>query len=329
MKVRQGAPVRSTRTPAKATVPKANPDGPGASPQPCGILDVDTLCSSLAIEIKPMAPLPAVSRSHRVSGFTLVELLVVLAVIATLAGILVPTIARARSKAAEAGCRNNLRQLGIAMMLYLPDNLDVFPSVASRDAGGPMREDWVFWNVYHPGVESYFLNPRNSAIGPYLGQFDTNLFRCPSDQDVLDRERALLRNPTSGNPYLYSYALTSLADPSRNRGIGSIYARDQAPLHYYSHRIVNPANKLMLVEDNGDPRHAELLTGDPNRVIDDGRWVPTANTLSARHRYGRGQAASKEDLLNQGRGVVQFADGHVGTLSPARARLTVHCDPSK
>ena len=64
-------------------------------------------------------------------------------------------------------------------------------------------------------------------------------------------------------------------------------------------------------------------------IIDDGRWVPTVNALSARHRYGRGQAVSKSDLLNRGRGVVQFADGHVDILSPAQARLTVHCDPSK
>ncbi len=278
-----------------------------------------------------MAPLPAAPRHrrpHSQSAFTLVELLVVLAVVATLAGMLVPTIARARSKAAETGCRNNLRQLGLAMMLYLPDNLEVFPGVASKETG-PMREDWVFWNVHLPGVESYFLNPRNSAIGPYLGRFNTNLLRCPADRDVLDREQALLRNPNSGNPYLYSYALTSLVDTRRNRGIGSVYARDQAQLHYYSHRVVRPADKMMLVEDNGDPRHAELLTGDPNRIIDDGRWVPTADTLSARHRYGRGQAVTKSDLLNRGRGVVQFADGHVGTLSPAQARLTAHCDPSK
>ena len=277
----------------------------------------------------PLSAAPRHPRLHSQSAFTLVELLVVLAVVATLAGMLVPTLARARSRAAEAGCRNNLRQLGLAMMLYLPDNLDVFPAVASKDAGGPMREDWVFWNVHLPGVESYFLNPRNSAIGPYMGHFNTNLFRCPADQDVLDREDALLRNPTSGNPYLYSYALTSLVDTTRNRGIGSVYAWDRAPLHYYSHRIVNPADKLMLVEDNGDPRHAELLTGDPNRVIDDGRWVPTADALSARHRYNRGRAVTKSDLLNLGRGSVQFSDGHVGTLSPAQARLTAHCDPSK
>jgi prepilin-type N-terminal cleavage/methylation domain-containing protein len=277
----------------------------------------------------PHPALPSPRRPQTSSAFTLIELLAVVAVVALLAGMLVPTLARARSKAAEAGCRNNLRQLGLAMMLYLPDNLEVFPCVASRDAGGPTREDWVFWNVNRTGVESYFLNPRNSAIGPYLSSFNTKLFRCPTDRDVLDREAAFRRDPTSGNPYLYSYALTSLANPTRNRGIGSVYARDQAPLHFYSHRVINPDQKLMLVEDNGDPLHAELLTGDPNRVIDDGRWVPTVNALSARHRYGRGQAVSKSDLLNRGRGVVQFADGHVDILSPARARLTIHCDPSK
>lgn len=285
------------------------------------------------IKINPMTSTPVVvsARRHSRTGFafTLIELLAVLAVVAVLAGMLVPTLARARARGAEVGCRNNLRQLGVAMMLYLPDNLEIFPAVASTGADGPIREDWVFWNVYAPGVESYFLNPRNSAIGPYIGQFNTNLFRCPADQDIVEREKSLLRNPATANPYLYSYALTSLVNATRNRGIGSVYARDQAPLHYYSHRIVNPVDKLMLVEDNGDPRHAELLTGDPDSVIDDGRWDPTVNALSARHRYGRGKAVSRTDLLNRGRGVVLFTDGHVDALSPARARLSVHCDPSK
>src|SRR5688572_24308861 len=57
----------------------------------------------------------------RTRGFTLIELLVVIAIIAILAAILFPVFAQARAKARQTACLNNLKQLGLGVMLYAQD----------------------------------------------------------------------------------------------------------------------------------------------------------------------------------------------------------------
>jgi len=67
-------------------------------------------------------------RLHRRSGFTLVELLVVIGILAVLAGLLFPALAAARRKGHQAACQSNLRQIGIAISMYTQDNDGMLPS---------------------------------------------------------------------------------------------------------------------------------------------------------------------------------------------------------
>ncbi|MBM3835290.1 MAG: type II secretion system protein [Verrucomicrobia bacterium] len=76
---------------------------------------------------------------QRRSGFTLVELLVVIGVIAILASLLMPALARAKGKANQAKCLNNLRQLGLSLALYADDQSGEFPPRRERANAWPFK----------------------------------------------------------------------------------------------------------------------------------------------------------------------------------------------
>ncbi len=165
---------------------------------------------------------PTSTGDFRRDGFTLVELLVVIAVIAILAALILPALAGSREEARGVICMNNTKQLMLACLLYTDDHQSQLPYNVGSNAGNGVAKDQSDLNWVN-GLMSWGLEPDNTntaklkdaSLGSYVsGAVST--YHCPSD-----RALSAIQQQAGWSQRVRSYSMNAMignAGPASTKG---------------------------------------------------------------------------------------------------------------
>jgi prepilin-type N-terminal cleavage/methylation domain-containing protein/prepilin-type processing-associated H-X9-DG protein len=235
------------------------------------------------------------------NGFTLLEILIVIAIILLLAALLFPAFGRARENARRASCLSNSKQLGMGMIQYAQDYDEKFPLARY---GGSSSSTYKTWD---------------DAIFPYVKSDD--IYKCPSIIRLNTRSHAFNLWITGWTDYFLS---TSFG----GSGMASTYGVPATEWVRTLASIPRAANTVLL-EEAGAPY--VMPTGsscEPNCYNVRGKWVASINANSSKPSLPQGTSVGFIRLptgypaqgihLNDTVSVV-FCDGHVKAISAVAA----------
>lgn len=214
------------------------------------------------------------------SGFSLLELLVVVSIIAVLAALIAPALARAKARAHQTVCLNRLRQWQAAFAMYAHDNEDQIP----RESFIPGGTTWNLWiQVWNPLAQDVWYN----ALPPHLQQPQVKTFAPPAVRNDFYDRRLFYHCPSVRFPAarLGEVAYFSVAMNSK------LILRPNTTIRFSS--IQKPSSTVTFLDNR--------LDGEP-----------AVHPKQPTDHLGQPSAfASRFVTRHLGRGTVAYADGHV------------------
>ncbi|MCX7824908.1 MAG: prepilin-type N-terminal cleavage/methylation domain-containing protein [Verrucomicrobiae bacterium] len=225
-------------------------------------------------------------------GFTLVELLVVMGIIAVLVALLFPSIPQLKERGREPVCKNNLKQLWVAKRTYAQDYGDRFPvnEGGQRGSLGSRTFSWV--EGYDQTETNGVLSITEGCLYRYVN--DIRVYRCPSFPETDYKRSYSMIDMLSGLPMRYTQMSYQGIVRKRIEMFGG----------------VNNASLVPMLSEENPPGYPPT---DGRVYINDGMLM-----RAAADRFGTYHGSNPGDAA-KGRCNVCFADGHVEMLTPARA----------
>ena len=211
------------------------------------------------------------SNMQKREGFTLIELMIVVAMIGVLLTLVFPNTERIRQRAGALSCKSNLKGLTLAVQLYANDNGDRLPgSGTGCNNGRPRCNDWVL-NTGHGATRRDWLE--GGSLWEYIK--NESAYKCATI------DRSLKANNVDISIYKRHYSMNYFIN-------GENHAWYPARAYYLSD-VIDPINTHVFIEEF-DPRNANWGSW-VMRLFED-RWV---DPVSVYHNYGS---------------AFSFADGH-------------------
>jgi prepilin-type N-terminal cleavage/methylation domain-containing protein len=221
-------------------------------------------------------------------GFTLVEMLVVIAVIAILAALLLPTISTAKRKAQRIACTSNLRQINLGVRMYSDDSHDASPSPVWGGLAATNAPS--LYSGYKALMKNYVgLNGASSS--------QDKLFQCPADTFY----PSWIISPAASPIQFVQKSLHD--DPSWDYSSYAFNGGDNQTHQFFTKTVTNPGLGGVKLSSVKHPARTALVT----EIAAFGPW-------SWHDPSSHGVAPSDGTLYNDSKNVVSFVDGHVSYI---------------